>query len=297
MFASVTSGESTATPRVFVSYAFDDHALAQRITDALTQAGITSTNQVWESPGDDFSARLLEAIRASDVVVVLLSRAAAASPWVRAEFGSTLSRDLDRRGAELIPVLAAPTALPSALRDRAIIDLTEDFTAGSQRLVEQIQATSRADFSAMSPRAFENLVAALLRAVGFRLDAARHRPDSSVDLRATYQRTDPFGSPETEVWLVETKLYSHERVSVDAIRKLAGTLAVAPGFTRGLLVTNAQLTSVALEYVADLERSQKVRLRVLDGVELKRLLRQFPAIAQHYFGGTAQSTPGPDDDA
>jgi hypothetical protein len=96
---------------------------------------------------------------------------------------------------------------------------------------------------------------------------------------------------------VETKLYSHERVSVDVIRKLAGTLAVAPGFTRGLLVTNAQLTSVALEYVADLERSQKVRLRVLDGVELKRLLRQFPAIAQRHFGGTAQSKPGPDDDA
>jgi len=96
---------------------------------------------------------------------------------------------------------------------------------------------------------------------------------------------------------VETKLYSHERVSVDAIRKLAGTLAVTPGLTRGLLVTNAQLTSVALEYLAELERSPHVRLRVLDGAELKRLLRQFPATAERHFGEPVKSKSGPHGDS
>jgi restriction endonuclease Mrr len=249
-------------------------------------------------------ARLRKNIRASDVVVVLLSRAAWANLWVGTETELALSRDLDKRGAELIPVLVAPTDLPPALRDLppalrdlAVVDLTEDVTAGLQQLVEQIQATSRADFSAMSPRTFENLVADLLRAVGFRLDEARHRPDLGVDLRATYQRTDPFGSAETEVWLVETKLYSHERVSVDAIRKLAGTLAVASRGTRGLLVTNAQLTSVAQEYLAELERSPHVQLQVLDGIELRRLLRRFPEIADCHFSGAATSNPGPNGDS
>jgi hypothetical protein len=283
---------------VFLSYASEDHAIAQRISDALAHSGIRATNQVWEaSPREDFTARLLENIRASDVVVVLLSRAAWTNLWVGTETEVALSRDLGKRGAELIPVLAEPTDLPPVLRDLAVVDLTEDVSAGLQQLVEQIQATSRADFSVMSPRAFESLVADLLRAVGFRLDEVRHRPDLGVDLRATYQRVDPFGSPETEVWLVETKLYSHERVSVDAIRKLAGTLAVASGETRGLLVTNAQLTSVAREYLAELERSPHVQLRVLDGVELKRLLRRFPAVSERHFGGTAKSKPGPDGDS
>lgn len=65
-------------------------------------------------------------------------------------------------------MLAAPTDLPPVLRDLAVVDLTEDVSAGLQQLVEQIQATSQADFSAMSPSAFESLVADLLRAVGFR---------------------------------------------------------------------------------------------------------------------------------
>jgi hypothetical protein len=183
--------------------------------------------------------------------------------------------------------------LPPTLGDRAVVDLTGDIDAGLRQLVEQIQATSRADFSAMNPRAFEDLVADLLRAVGFRVDEMRHRPDPGVDLRATYQRTDPFGSPETEVWLVQAKLYSRARVSIEAIRALAGTLAVTSGYTRGLLVTNAQLTSVALDYVADLKRRPNLRLQVLDGMDLKRLLRQFPAVAERHFGGeTAKSEPG-----
>jgi restriction endonuclease Mrr len=192
--------------------------------------------------------------------------------------------------------LVAPTDLPPDLRDRAVVDLTEDVDAGLRQLVEQIQATSRVDFSAMNPLTFENLVADLLRAVGFAIDEVRHRLDQGVDLRATYQRADPFGSPETEVWLVQAKLYAHSRVSVDAIRQLAGVLAIASGGTRGLLITNAQLTSVALDFLAELERS-RVRLRVLDGVELRRLLRQFPAVAARHFGNVAPtSRPGSDGD-
>jgi TIR domain/Restriction endonuclease len=290
----VTTAEQAVAPRVFLSYAYNDHALAQRISDALARSGVRTSNQIWEiSSGEDLTARLRDSIRASDVVIVLLSPAAAASPWVSTEIELALSRDLDRRGAELIPVLVAPTDLPPTLRNRAVVDLTEDVDAGVRQLVQQIQATSRVDFSAMSPRAFEDLVADLLRAVGFRLDEVRRGLDPGVDLRATFQRADPFGSLETEVWLVETKLYSHQRVSVEVIRQLAGFLSMAPSGTRGLLVTNAQLTSVAWEYVAELERRPHLRLRVLDGVELKRLVRQFPAVAARHFG----TETGPDGDS
>jgi len=86
------------------------------------------------------------------------------------------------------------------------------------------------------------------------------------------------------VWLVEAKLYSHQRISIEIIRRLAGVLAVSPGATRGLLVTNAQLTSVAEEYVAELGQSSHIALRVVDGVELKRLLRQFPSVVSRHFG-------------
>jgi len=73
---SVNSAEPAAARRVLLSYGSEDHALAQRISDALAQSGVRATNQVWEAlPRDGIIARLRQNIRASDVVV-LLSRAA-----------------------------------------------------------------------------------------------------------------------------------------------------------------------------------------------------------------------------
>jgi hypothetical protein len=278
---------------VFISYTHDDNALAQRISVALDRADIHTTSQAWDvSSAQDLMAQLQDTIKASDVVVLLLSPAVETNRWVGAESEHTLSLDLDRRDIELIPVLSAPMDLPSVLRDRAVVDLTRDVTEGLRQLVAQIEATSRIDFSGMSPQAFDDLIADLLRAVGFHLDDLRHRADRAVDLRATYEHLDPFRRPETEVWLIQTKLYSRERVSVEAIRQLAGSVATSSGATHGLLVTNAQVTSVATEYVAKMERTSHIRLRILDGVELRRLLRQFPAVAARHFGGAASPERG-----
>lgn len=277
------SQSPTTRPRVFLSYAHSDDLLAQRVREALTGFEVVSSDPV-SHPAANAADWLRQSLRASDVVVVLLSPASTMSKWVNSEVEYALSRDLDRRGADLIPVLIAPTDLPPSLRDRQVLDLTGDIDGGLQRLVQQIEMTALADFDGMGPLKFELLIADLLRALGFDVEIAAGPGDMGADMRATYQRSDPFGSPETDVWLVETKLYSHQRISVEIIRRLAGVLAVSPGRTRGLLVTNAQLTSVAEEYVAELEQSSHITLRVVDGVELKRLLRQFPSVVSRHFG-------------
>src|SRR5262245_41304859 len=120
----------------------DDYALAMRISDALATSGIHTTNQTWDAAsGDTLAAQVRETIRASDVFVVLLSPAVAASRWVNTEIELALSTELERRGAEVIPVLAAPTDLPPSLRERAVVDLTTNPGAGLAKLVEQIQMT------------------------------------------------------------------------------------------------------------------------------------------------------------
>jgi len=293
----VTATDPSAAHRVFISFARDDRDIAERVGLVLAESGADISSQVLgPSPGEDLGARLRENIRASDVVVVMLTPAALASEWVGTEFESGLSLDLHRRGVDLIPVLAAPVALPPALADMVAIDLTKDIEAGLLRLVAQVQATARADFSSMSPYAFEELVADLLRATGFHIGEMEPRSDPGVDIRAIYERADPFGSPETEVWLVQTKLYSRSRISVQTIRELAGTLAGTSGYTRGLLVTNAQLTSMALDVLEDLKQRANLRIQVLDGMDLKRLLRRFPAVAERYFvrepGRPEQETDG-----
>jgi hypothetical protein len=267
---------------VFLSHVAGDRSLAQRIGNALAQAGAQATSYPWEvRSGDDLAALVQENVRSGDVVIVLWP----ANPGASRLAGAALLRELGNRGADLIPVLSAPADLPAALRAQAVVDLIGDADAGLRQLLGQIQAAARADFSVLNGPQFESLVADLLRATGFLVDETGGMPDSGVDMRATYRRTDPFGSPETEVWLVQAKLYKRGHVSVATIRDLAGILAAASGETRGLLVTSAQVTSVAMTYAAELQRNARVRLRVLDGLELRRMLRQFPAVAARHFGG------------
>ena len=175
-----------------------------------------------------------------------------------------------------------------AALSRARIDVTDlwevsaprDWRLGAVRAGD----VSRIDFTSMTPHGFTELVADLLRELDFEIDG-RHG-DAEIDLRATYHRADPFGSPEKQVWLVESKLYAHERVSVETIRQFAGVLSLAPAATQGLLVTNTQLTSVAEEYIDELNRT--VNLRVIDGMRLRRLLRELPAVAERHFDGDAR---------
>jgi hypothetical protein len=283
----MTTLEPTARPKVFLGYAQADRAVAERLREALTQSGAhVMTNGTEDLWGRNLVTWLQNAIRASDFVVLLISPAAIESAWTRREID--LASDLDRRGVEVIPVLTVPTELAGLLpviEGRSVVDLTKDMNAGVEQLIGQIYTTSRADFSTMTPLAFRNFVADLLETVGFDLAEERDAPDSGIDLQATYQRIDPFGSLETEIWLVETKLYSKQRPSVDAINQLAAYVSAWPGRVRGLLVTNAQLTSVAAEYAAELEWKSHVRLRVLDGVELRGLLRRFPAVTARHFPG------------
>ncbi|WP_367132648.1 TIR domain-containing protein [Saccharothrix sp. HUAS TT1] len=278
-------------PRVFMSYAHESSAVVQRIAALLTQAGIDVTTDVGEvSTGQNWNTSIGQFVRASDVVVLLYPPESLASSQQFIEIEAALSRDLEKRGAELIPVLAEATEVPPSLRGRAWIDLSGNFVSGVQVLVGQIQALSAVDFSKIGPREFENLVADLLRALDFELEDVRHRVDPEVDIRATYKRVDPFGQLETESWVVDTKLYAHQRVNVPAIRQLAAYVSLARGRTRGLFVTNAHLTSVAKEYLLELEGTRNLSLTVLDGILLRRLLRQFPSIVMRYFGGDAKAT-------
>jgi hypothetical protein len=291
MTVLVLKGYGGCVPKVFMSYAQESRATVQRIAALMVQAGIDVTTDIGEvSAEQNWNAGIGRLVRASDVVVLLHPPGSPALSQQFVEIEAALSLDLEKRGAELIPVLTEAVEVPPRLRGRAWIDLSENFVSGVQVLIGQIQALSVVDFSKIGPRDFEHLVADLLRALDFKLEDVKHPFDSGVDIRATFKRIDPFGQLETESWVVETKLYAHQRVNVPAIRQLAAYVSLARGRTRGLFVTNAHLTSVAKEYLLELEGTRNLSLTVLDGILLRRLLRQFPDIAMRYFGGDAKVT-------
>lgn len=279
---------------VFLSYASADKEVAHRIVEELRKRGIRVWFDTCElQPGDSIAKAIEYAISASDYLVVLLSPSSVNSVWVQQELGAALSIELTTRNITLLPVVIADCEIPPLLASYQFLDLRTDFDQGVTRLVEQIGLVPEIDFSVLDGRAFENLIADLLTKLGFRgIEREWAIADFGVDIEAEYSRLDPFGVEATETWLVEVKFYSQSRADLRSIRQLVDYMSRLPARSKGLLVTNGQLTSAARDWLASAEAQSRIEIRVIDGTELKRLLLQHKELVNKYF---VKKTEGQDE--
>lgn len=280
--------------RVFVNNVPEDDSLAEVISSVLAQANIPTVSRPdvrargWSWEGQ----ALAELVRANDVVLQLWTDNVGHRNFNEGE----LRIDLQKRGATLIPVVLGQE-IPAEADHRTAIIMDSPSTEAMSQLVNEVTATSWIDFSVLTPGIFESLIADLLTMLGFRIDGADPGTIPDIDIKATYKRADPFGVPETETWLVEAKLYQHSRVRLETIRAIVGAISLEPSGTRGLLVTNSQVSSVIHDYLSKLESGAQARLRVMDGVELKRLIAKFPGLVDRYFVGQSWSQESGDNDS
>jgi hypothetical protein len=273
--------------QVFLSYASADKQVARNIVDKLRQEGIRVWFDTYElQPADSIAEVMEKVLSASDYLVVLLSPHSVNSVWVQQELGAALSSDLTARDITLLPVLIADCEIPPPLAYYQYLDLRTDFEQGVNRLVKQISAAPEIDFSELDGRAFEDLVADLLAELGFRnIDRKFAISDFGVDIKAQYSHPDPFGVEVTDTWLVEIKFYRQGRADLKSMHQLVGYLSGLPARSKGLLITNGQLTSAARDWLKSTEASSRVEIRVIDGTELKRLLLQHRDLIERYFTG------------
>jgi hypothetical protein len=271
--------------QVLLSYASADKEIAQKIVAELRHEGIRVWFDTYElQPADSIAEAIERAISASDYLVVLLSPHSVNSVWVQKELGAALSRDLAARDITLLPVLIADCEIPPPLAYYQYLDLRTDFEEGVSRLVKQIDVAPEIDFSELDWKAFENLVVDLLTELGFRnIEREWAVSNLRVDLKAHYSYPDPFGVQVTDTWLVEIKFYRQGRADLKSIHQLVGYMSSLPARSKGLLITNGQLTSAARDWLKSAEANSRVDIRVVDGTELKRLLLQNRNLIKKYF--------------
>ena len=123
---------------IFLSYAREDRAFAQRLAHALEQAG----HEVWWDQhldsGEEFSTEIETALAHADIVLVAWSMISVKSRWVRDE--AAVGGDSDR----LVPVSIDGTLPPMGFRQFHTMDLT-GWKGGSrdQRTGELLHSVDR----------------------------------------------------------------------------------------------------------------------------------------------------------
>lgn len=273
------------SPQVFISYAQADKAITRQIADTLQNAGLKVWFDEWElMPGDSIIQRIEDGLRASDFLLVLLSPHSVNSQWVMTELNSALSSELRTRAVTVIPALIEDCKVPTLLANLQHIDLRTDLKESVQILIQQLRIAPEIDFSRIDGLAFEKLVVDLLKALGFSVDCNYPLKDAGFDFVAAFTSKDPFGIEKRELWLVEVKLYKNQRVSLHALRQMISYMMTSTNPSKGLIITNGQLTSVAIKFLEEMTQKFRIELRIIDGTELRALLLRHPQLVKQYFG-------------
>jgi hypothetical protein len=275
-------------PRVFLSYAPQDREFVRKIAERIKSYGVCVWYDEWEmAMGDSLLDKIERGISSSDYIIVLLSPDSLKSKWIQQELTMAMARELTARDVIIIPVLISDvleSEIPIVLQDIRWLDLRKHTERDIDLLVKQIVHALKIDFSCLDGQAFEKLIGELLEKLGFKNIQHRVRVGSwEADIKAEYQQRDPFGVETSEIWLVETKFYRSEKADLRALYQLTGYLLAVPEMYKGLLVTNSQLTSTARDWSKSTQEKNRIRIRVVEGPELKNLLIRFPDLIKRYF--------------
>ncbi|RCJ32478.1 hypothetical protein A6770_18880 [Nostoc minutum NIES-26] len=271
-------------PQVFVSYASADKAVARTIVEGLRSQDINVWLDDYELyPERHWAESIRSAVSASAYFLLLLSKNLVNSHWVSKETEAVL-KELQNRDITFLPVLVEDCDIPPSLATYQCFDMRSGIEENLEKLANALRSTAKIDFEKLSPHTFEQLVTDLLQKLGFiNLQSKSKQSDSGIDAIVEFRQKDPFGAENREIYAVETKFYRDSRADLRTLKQLIGYVKNDPKIDKALLVTNGNLTSVALDWASNAPKLTGISIRVVDGTELKRLLLQNTDLVSKYF--------------
>ncbi len=124
---------------VFISYSHHDRDFAERFAMQLVREKVHVWFDKWElHAGDSLISKIQQAVGQASALLVVLSKASAASAWCNKELNAGLMRELDEKRVVVVPILLEDCAIPIFLREKMYADFRTDFDGGFKTVIESI---------------------------------------------------------------------------------------------------------------------------------------------------------------
>ncbi len=131
----------SAPPRIFVSHSHTDEAFTERLVDDFNQAGARAWMDKRDLGPGNFQERISEALADCEWFVLVLTRDALASPWVRQEVDAANRLKNLKRIRDLIFIQAGPVThaeVPALWGVYNILDATTDYASALNRTLKAV---------------------------------------------------------------------------------------------------------------------------------------------------------------
>lgn len=126
-------------PRVFVSHSSVDTPFAKEVAVELGLFHFKVWYDDWEiAIGESIVERVFAGLNGSDVLLIVLSRAAVASRWVKEELDVAVMRRLSENDIRILPVLIENCDVPTPLRHIRYADFREHRAEAMSQLLDSL---------------------------------------------------------------------------------------------------------------------------------------------------------------
>lgn len=277
---------SSRRKRVFISYSYNDKEIAHRISDAFQREQIEVYIDYKDlDSGENVFNQIRYMYESSETVIILLSKSLFSSKYFEYEFPQHFFEEARKRKINIIPVLIEKCQIPSDFLEFEIINLTNDFTKGLEKVIQKLKLIPEVSFEQFSPIEFEDFTYELLKEFKFKnIQREQKFNDRGVDFIAESFTKDVFGIPTKETWMVEVKFYKEERFSINSLKQIIELYKyINREDAKILLVTNSILTSVAEEFIKEVKKDRNIDIKILDGVHLKKIVTKRKRLLNKYF--------------
>jgi len=130
-------------PGIFLSHSSKDKALAKKIAEDLSLAGIDVWLDEWMvQVGDSISQKIQQGLRDMNLVAVLLTHSSIQSGWVEKEWQSKIGQEAERKRVLILPLKADDAEIPELLKDKKYADFASDYRGALDDLVIAIAVHS-----------------------------------------------------------------------------------------------------------------------------------------------------------
>ncbi len=142
--------------RVFLSYAWEDAQLANRLASAINKyAGnsLVLSFDAWSAkPGSDLATTITSMVQKSDAMVVVLPNNGIHN-WIGAELALGLAKSESDKDFLLIPIRTAGAAVPILLQNRVYLDLAHsDVDTAARQIIDALLSRRTNDLTSSEER-------------------------------------------------------------------------------------------------------------------------------------------------
>ena len=281
--------------RIFISSTYNEKALAHDIADRLDREGLYPIIDTFDAEiADEWLHHILYAVESSDVVLLIMPEDDYERKWIHRELNKPLKYKLKSRNISIIHVYVGQNRFYHSSSEQVTFFLknvshsmfAREYSESSiEKLITYLTNVPRINFDELSPVEFEHLIVALLKKLRFfHIEEQRFCYDMGIDITAKTKTRNPFGGTSFINWAIEIKYNKNSRADISSLKQLSYYLESRSLDVNGVLITNGQLTSTALEWLEYNEKDKRTSITVVDGIKLKQLILKYPMLVDEFFG-------------